>query len=139
MIGNFNPCKGHDCVLETVRILIDRGQRVCLWLAGGESPSHQGYRAFLEEKYAKEVSVGATRFLGFRNDAASLVSAADIAVCGSHGEAFGRTCAEAMMLGKPVVATEDNGYKEQITDGVTGLLVSPGDPMAMAAATSPGT
>jgi glycosyltransferase involved in cell wall biosynthesis len=39
---------------------------------------------------------------------------------------------EAMSAGLPVVATAAGGVPEAVTDGVTGLLVPPGDPRALA-------
>lgn len=39
---------------------------------------------------------------------------------------------EAMALARPVVATRIGGSIEQVVDGVTGYLVEPGDPEAMA-------
>jgi type III pantothenate kinase len=49
-------------------------------------------------------------------------------------EPFGGVTLEAMALGKPVVGTAIGGTVEQIEDGVSGLLVPPNDPDAMAAA-----
>ena len=49
-------------------------------------------------------------------------------------EGFGYANAEAMALGKPVVTTNQGGASEVVKDGVTGLLVPPKDPRALAAA-----
>jgi glycosyltransferase involved in cell wall biosynthesis len=51
-------------------------------------------------------------------------------------EPFGRAVAEPMLLGTPVVAADDGGNPEILTNRVTGLLVRPDDPDAFAAAAS---
>jgi len=51
-----------------------------------------------------------------------------------HSEGLSRTVLEAMAHGRPVIATRVAGAAEQIVDGVTGLLVPPSDPDALAAA-----
>jgi phosphatidylinositol alpha-mannosyltransferase len=50
------------------------------------------------------------------------------------GESFGVVLLEAMAAGLPVVASDVPGYDEVVRDGVDGLLVSPRDPDALAAA-----
>jgi glycosyltransferase involved in cell wall biosynthesis len=58
----------------------------------------------------------------------------DVLVLPSHQEPFGTVLAEAMAVGTPVVATRVGGLAEVVEDGVTGRLVAPGDPAALAAA-----
>jgi glycosyltransferase involved in cell wall biosynthesis len=68
-------------------------------------------------------------------DVAAATAALDIAVMPSVvPEPFGNVVMEAMCLGKPVVASANGGGREQIEDGVTGLLVPPGDADALAGA-----
>ena len=57
----------------------------------------------------------------------------DVLVLPSHQEPFGTVLAEAMAVGTPVVATRVGGLAEVVQDGVTGRLVAPGDPAALAA------
>jgi glycosyltransferase involved in cell wall biosynthesis len=73
-------------------------------------------------------------FLGFRTDALSLIAAADAFVLPSKAEPFGLVLLEAMSLARPVVATAAGGPLEIVEDGVTGRLVPPSNPGALAAA-----
>jgi trehalose synthase len=52
---------------------------------------------------------------------------ADVVAQKSLAEGFGLTVSEAMWKGRPVVASEIGGIREQIEDGLTGFLVAPGD------------
>ena len=47
-------------------------------------------------------------------------------------EAFGRIAIEAQAMGRPVIATDHGGARETIRDGITGWLIPPGDPEALA-------
>lgn len=73
-------------------------------------------------------------FTGRREDVPAVTAALDVAVLPSYREAQGIAILEAMALARPVVASDVGGIPEMITDGVTGLLVPPHDPPALAAA-----
>jgi glycosyltransferase involved in cell wall biosynthesis len=64
------------------------------------------------------------------------MAAADLVVVPSRFEGFGLTALEAMALGRPVVATTAGGLPEVIEHGVSGWLVAPAEPQALAAAIS---
>ncbi len=70
--------------------------------------------------------------LGFRRDVLSVIAAADIFVLPSKAEPFGLVLIEAMAQGKPVVATAAGGPLEIVVSGVTGILVPPNSPAALA-------
>lgn len=75
-------------------------------------------------------------FLGWQSKAAVVaqINACDLVVMPSRWEGFGLVAIEAMRAGKPVVASSVGGLQEIVEDGVTGLLVAPDDPTALAAA-----
>ena len=61
-----------------------------------------------------------------------LLRAADLFVHPSHQEGFSNAILEAMAAGLPVVACDVGGNPEAVVDGVTGRLVPPRDPTALA-------
>ncbi len=73
-----------------------------------------------------------------RDENAAMVNAlqrrADVVVQNSLAEGFGLTVAEAMWKSRPVIGTRVGGIQDQIVDGVSGLLIDPGDLDALAAA-----
>ena len=69
---------------------------------------------------------------GWVDDAAGLMRHLDVLVVPSRAEPFGTVAAEAMAAGTPVVATRVGGLPEVVEDGVSGLLVEPGRPDALA-------
>jgi glycosyltransferase involved in cell wall biosynthesis len=74
-------------------------------------------------------------YTGDIDDIKAAYSALDVSVLGSaQPEPFGGVVVESMAMGIPVVGTAAGGTIEQIDDGVTGFLVPPGDPDAMARA-----
>jgi glycosyltransferase involved in cell wall biosynthesis len=73
----------------------------------------------------------------FKHDAgyvAACYQAADIYIHATKTDNFPTTVLEAMACGLPVVGTAVGGVPEQIDDGITGILVAPGDADDLAAA-----
>ncbi len=72
------------------------------------------------------------RLMGSRENIPELLAEWDIFVLPSRWEGLPLVIIEAMMAGLPVVATRVGGVGELVEDGVTGLLVPPADPQALA-------
>jgi glycosyltransferase involved in cell wall biosynthesis len=75
------------------------------------------------------------RGLGFLDDVGTILGAADaVAVPSTRPDPFPNSALEAAAAGVPVVAAAHGGLPEMLRDGETGLLVEPGDPVALAEA-----
>ena len=103
-----------------------------LWVVGERLESDRG------EDIAALLDAAALgprlRRLGYRSDIPALLAAADIFALPSYYEGLPMSVIEAMLTGLPVVASDLPGTREQVLPGVTGLLVPPRDPAALAAA-----
>lgn len=122
-VGRIEPRKG---VLDLVRAAPAIDARVVL--VGDDS-----YAA--DPRYGALVAHSdAVEHHGWVDDAATLMAHLDVLVLPSYAEPFGTVLAEAMAAGTPVVATTVGGLPEVVDDGVTGRLVPPGRPDALAQA-----
>ncbi len=77
---------------------------------------------------AEELGIAdALFFTGYRKDVPAILSLFDVFVLPSYREGMPRALLEAMASGIPVVASDIRGCREEVVDGVTGLLVPPRD------------
>jgi len=83
---------------------------------------------------SESIAAGHIRFTGIRSDIPHVLAAADILAFPSVVPHFARPIIEAGAMAKPVVASALGGPLELVRDGVTGLLVPPADPQALAEA-----
>jgi glycosyltransferase involved in cell wall biosynthesis len=104
---------------------------VVLVVAGGEDRDKPD--ALPPDVVARARARG-VRLLGHRDDVERLYPAMDVFVLASHREGYPRAAMEAAASGLPVVATDIRGCRQVVDDGVTGILVAPSDPAALAAA-----
>lgn len=89
--------------------------------------------AELEELAAVEAP-GRVHFLGTTADSAAVLALADMVLLSSATEGMPAVLIEAGLSGLPVVSTDVGGVREVVVPEVTGLLVPPGDPAALAGA-----
>ncbi len=103
-----------------------------LWVAGARLPTDNGPDM---ARLLADAGLGARlRLLGYRDDVAALMAAADIFVLPSHLEGLPMAVIEAMLCALPVVSTDIRGPREQVVPGVTGLLVPRGTVAPLVAA-----
>jgi len=112
------------------------GHPEVLALVAGEP--WRGEERHLRELHETAAQLGVTarvRHVGFREDVATVYGAADVvAVPSKQPDPFPNAALEAAAAGCCVVASAHGGLPELLADGVTGVLVAPGDPVALAAA-----
>jgi glycosyltransferase involved in cell wall biosynthesis len=136
LVGRINRGKGHTVALGAVAALPDHVRRnVMLVFAGDVFPGQEDIERELREKVAVSAVAAQVLFQPFVLDVDALWDAVDIALVPStEPESFGLVAIEAMRAGKPVVASAQGGLLEIVEDGVTGFLVPPSDPAALATA-----
>jgi glycosyltransferase involved in cell wall biosynthesis len=126
MVGHLTPWKGHEVFLEIARAVADRIPRSRFVVVGGsiyETHGHAGYPEILRQKTAALGLSDRVTFLGIRDDIPELLAGLDVLVHSPTApEPFGRVLAEAMAVGRPVVAARCGGIPEVVEDGVTGFM-----------------
>lgn len=124
-LGRHHANKAFDVLLHALA----RVPGAVLWLAG-EGPERPSL-----ERLADELGVRSrVRFLGWREDVAALLAAADLCVIPSRHEPFGNVALEAWASGVPLVAAAAAGPAGLLNDGDDGLLVPVDEPEALAVA-----
>jgi phosphatidyl-myo-inositol alpha-mannosyltransferase len=130
-VGRLEERKGLEHLVRAFPILKTTRPDLRLVVVG-EGPERDRVQSLLPPSLRVDVD-----FLGRvdAGDLPALYAACDVFVAPSlGGESFGIVLIEAMAAGAPVVASDIPGYASVVTDGVTGRLVPPGDPRALAEA-----
>lgn len=131
VFGRLHQWKGQHVLLDAMRRL----PGVQAIVVGDALFGEEEYTRALWRQAGDPEIRGRVHFLGHREDVPLLMCASDIVVHTSIApEPFGRVVVEGMLAGRPVVASRAGGVVEIVEPGLTGLLVEPGDPDALARA-----
>lgn len=129
VIGRLEEQKGHTYALEAFREVAAEFPGARLAFVGDGS--------LRRELQARACALGLRSqvlFMGFRADVPRLIDAIDLLALPSLYEGMPLTAIEGSAMAKPVVATWVDGTCEVVRNGVTGRLVPPANPAALAAA-----
>jgi glycosyltransferase involved in cell wall biosynthesis len=129
-LANLRPEKGLEHLVRAMTLVRDRNpgeQQLAIW---GDGP----LRADLERLIGEVGLNGSASLHGPTTKPEAALRAMDIFVLPSLSEACSNVLLEAMASGLPVVTTRVGGNPALVDDEVTGLLVPPGDPAALAKA-----
>jgi glycosyltransferase involved in cell wall biosynthesis len=133
-VARLVPWKGPDVFIRMAAEVAREQPDVRFLICGGELPGYQGYSDWLRLLAAELGLADRVYFLGWANpdDMPEVMASLDILVHASvRPEPFGLVIVEALACSKPVVASRAGGVSEIVEDGVSGVLVTPGDWKAM--------
>jgi glycosyltransferase involved in cell wall biosynthesis len=127
MVGRLEPVKGPQYFIDAAEIVLKQKSNVKFMVVGDGVLKDALQKRVRDSGLAEKII-----FTGWREDVNSILFTLDILVLPSLNEAVGRSALEAQGLGVPVVAANVGGLPEVVKDGVTGFLVEPKDPAALA-------
>jgi glycosyltransferase involved in cell wall biosynthesis len=121
--GRLVPVKGPEFLVKAAKYMISKYPDA-YFIFTGDGPLENGLRRKALEMGISDNVI----FLGWRDDVAKIISIYDIFVLPSLNEGMGRVLAEAMALGKPIVASNIGGIPDLVIHGKNGFLVPPKNP-----------
>jgi glycosyltransferase involved in cell wall biosynthesis len=128
MVGRVDGTKDHATLIEAVHALSERKSNVVLRIAGDGEKIEP-----LRKTVAAQGIDQIVEFLGPRSDIPELLAQADVfAFSVRPEEGLGIALVEAMAAGVPVVASDVGACREVLDNGTCGLLVEPGNAIALA-------
>lgn len=134
-VGRIAPIKGLQTLLDAVGCLRGAGHPARLVVVGGDADDRRDRHETEIRRRVAGLGLGhAVTFAGAQpqDRLRDYYVAADATVLPSYYESFGMVALEAMACGSAVIASRVGGLQTTVRDGVTGLLVSEGDPCALA-------
>jgi glycosyltransferase involved in cell wall biosynthesis len=134
VVSRLSPSKGLEDFLRAAAILKAKHAAARFLIVGQASPADEGYREALETCVARLGLEGRVIFTGLRLDVPEILSQVSVSVLPSLSEGLSNVLLESMAAGVPVISTRVGGASEAVEDGVTGLLVAPKEPAALAQA-----
>jgi glycosyltransferase involved in cell wall biosynthesis len=135
IVGRLQPWKGQRAFLEAAALIAAQRPDARFAIVGGAILGWEGdYPDELRRLAAGLGIADRVHFAGHQDDVFPWYDALDVVVHASTAEPFGRVVAEAMALGKPLVAATTGGALEIVENERSGLVVEPGDAKAIAAA-----
>ena len=120
--GRLVPVKGPEYLIRAARQVLSRHPNT-FFVFTGDGP----LRPYLETMASDFGLRQKILFLGWRKDVSKVLSTYDLFILPSLNEGMGRVLAEAMALGKPIVASRTGGIPDLVNPGKNGYLVPPQD------------
>ena len=135
-VANVNPQKGHEYFVRAAALIRRQMPYARFLVVGGFYETHGAYARRIRS-LAQDLGLSQSMiFTGFRDDVQKMFCAMDVSLITSvpRSEGTTTTAQESMAVGTPVVATDVGAVSEVVEDGVTGYVVPPLNPEALAEA-----
>ncbi|MFH0731633.1 MAG: glycosyltransferase [Candidatus Omnitrophota bacterium] len=128
-VARLSPEKGQEYIIEAMPVVLREFPRA-RFIFVGDGPLKDSLWSMVDGLGLKDKVV----FVGLQKDIPRFLSIMDLFVLSSTRESFPQSAREAMAMGKPVIATNIGGCPEVVRDGVTGILIKPGNAGALTSA-----
>jgi glycosyltransferase involved in cell wall biosynthesis len=135
MPARLTGWKGQREAIMALAALPEGARRRAVLVLAGDAQGRDDYAEGLVA-LARRLGIDAgVKVLGHVDDIGAQLCLADVMVsAATEPEAFGRSAAEAAAMELPVIATDHGGAREVVRNGVSGLLIAPGDVDALSGA-----
>lgn len=129
-IGRVAENKGFHVLINSACYLKKRVPKLKIIIVGGIQKDHQlTYLRYVEKMVSQHDLMDVVQFTGWTKNVHDILYSVDMLVTPSlFPDPFPTVNLEAMCMGKPVIATNIGGSREQIIDGETGFIIPPNDP-----------
>ena len=117
-VGRVSREKGMDIAVRVCAKLVESGRKDICWWIVGDGPAMQEVRALVTDLGVEPYM----KLVGMKGNPYPYIRQANLYVQPSRVESFGLTIQEALIIEKPVVATNTSGAKELLSDQVNGVL-----------------
>ncbi|MBP5321642.1 MAG: glycosyltransferase family 4 protein [Kiritimatiellae bacterium] len=133
-VGRITQLKGYDVLIRATAKAAERLPAIKTVIVGGAESARQAYAESLEALVRELHLEDRVVFAGSQSRMAEIYALGNVLVSGNQAkpEAFGRSMAEALAMGCPVIATRFGGALDIVREGIDGWLIPPGDVDALA-------
>ncbi|MFT4259265.1 glycosyltransferase family 4 protein [Microbacterium sp.] len=133
MVARLDDWKGQDLLIEAFAIS-GLDTEASLVFYGDAAFGKESYAAKLRQQVAS-LGLNNVQFLGFTHDIETAIDSIDVCIqYSSRPEPLGQNVLQYLARGRVVIASDEGGPAEWVSDNSNGLLVKPRDPQALAKA-----
>ena len=115
-VGRLSRQKGYDRLIKVVKRMNDDGLDFDVWIIGVGSEENK------LRKMLSDYGINNVYLLGYKKNPYPYIKESDVFVCSSRAEGFSTVVSEAIILQKPIVATDCSGMKELLGNSEYGIV-----------------